>query len=176
MNKKDLHNPDISDLEICEMEIEDIAKVFLLGEKIFSAENHSTLYRTWDEYELLDRFNSDREYCLVAKKNGKIIGFIIGALIEKRRSAWTYGYVIWVGVSPRYARMKIGEKLLKKISKLFKDSGARIIMIDTAVSNKRAISFFKKHGFHDEDAHIYMYKNISKSSKESDKKQKKPSN
>lgn len=159
-------NTEYPDIEIEEMEIEDVAEVFQLGEEIFTAENHSSLYRTWDEYELLERFNSDKELCLVAKSEGKIIGFIIGSLIEKRRSAWTYGYIIWIGVSPRYARKKVGERLLKKIFRLFKDKGVRIIMIDTASSNRRAISFFRKHGFDDESEHVYMYRNISKARKD----------
>jgi len=64
-----------TNFEIRDMSIDDIADVFHLGEKLFTAEQHPTLYRTWDEYEVTHFFNSEQELCLVACRNEKVIGF-----------------------------------------------------------------------------------------------------
>ena len=50
-----------------EMELEDLPKVYALGEKVFTADKWPNLYRTWDEYEIVDRFAADGETCLVAE-------------------------------------------------------------------------------------------------------------
>ena len=50
-----------------EMILEDLPKVFALGEKLFTAESWPNLYRTWDEYEPVEFFASEGETCLVAE-------------------------------------------------------------------------------------------------------------
>ena len=44
--------PSTADLEIREMDIDDLATVFHLGEQLFTAEKWPNLYRSWDVYDL----------------------------------------------------------------------------------------------------------------------------
>ncbi|MBU0988003.1 MAG: N-acetyltransferase, partial [Proteobacteria bacterium] len=78
-------------LIIREMEIDDIAPVFHLGEKLFTARKVPNLYRTWDEYEVVSLYQTDPEYCLVAEIDDTIVGFALGTTITKSSSAWKYG-------------------------------------------------------------------------------------
>lgn len=48
------------------MEIDDIATVFHLGERLFTASEAPNLFRTWDEYEVINFFQNDSEFCLAA--------------------------------------------------------------------------------------------------------------
>lgn len=89
---------DEAEVEVREMDINDVARVYNLGEQIFTADRWPTLHRTWDEFEVLSLYLSDTDTCLVAEFEGQIVGFALGTLIEKRRSAWTYGYLLWLGV------------------------------------------------------------------------------
>ena len=91
-------------ITIREMELDDLAPVYHLGEKLFTAREVPNLYRTWDEYELVELFNSDSEFCLVAEYEEEIIGFALGTTIEKERSAWKYGYLVWLGITAEYQR------------------------------------------------------------------------
>ena len=84
--------------KIREMEIDDLADVFHLGETVFKAENVPNLYRTWGEFEVVELFNSDSEFCLVAEAGKKIVGFALGTTIEKSHSAWKYGHLIWLKI------------------------------------------------------------------------------
>lgn len=155
MSKKD-------NITISEIEFEDIIDIYNLGNKLFTADKWLNLYRTWDEYEILERYISDKEYCIVAKNNKKVIGFALGALVEKKNNSWLYGYLIWTGVDPKFSGKGIGKKLLKKMTDLFKKEGVKIMLVDTSIENQRALSFFKKNGFEEEEGHVFLAKNISK--------------
>lgn len=149
-------------LEIREMELEDLPKVYALGEKLFTAELWPNLYRTWDEYELVEFFASAQEYCYVAESDGRIVGFILGTVIEKRHSAWNYGWVVWLGVSPRYKGQGLGRRLVDKLTDIFIEDGVRILLVDTDAKNQNAIEFFERMGFGSKNHHVYMTRNLTR--------------
>lgn len=148
-------------IDVREMELEDLAPVFDLGEKLFTSEAWPNLYRTWDDYELIEMFAADREMCLVAELDDTIVGFVLGTIIEKRRSPWTYGYVVWLGVSPQHAGMGIGKRLVESLIDIFIENGARIVLADTDAKNLPAIRFFDRMGFDSKRDHVYMARNLA---------------
>jgi ribosomal protein S18 acetylase RimI-like enzyme len=144
------------------MTIDDLPAVFTLGERLFRAEDLPTLYRTWDEYELLDFYSSDSRFCLVAESDkDKIIGFVTGSMIEKRRSAWTYGYLAWLGIEPVHEGHGIARRLVSRLTELFITEGARMMLLDTETDNTRAIRFFERMGFGNPVQHVYMTRNLT---------------
>ncbi|MBU0981282.1 GNAT family N-acetyltransferase [Patescibacteria group bacterium] len=149
-------------ITISQIKFEDIAPIYNLGNRLYTSNKWSNLYRTWDEYEIIERYISDKEYCHVAKANNQLVGFALATLVEKKNNPWLYGYIIWMGVDPKHSGKGIGSKLLKKITKLFKKDGVKIIMVDTSIENKQALSFFKKNGFEEEEGHVFLSKNVSK--------------
>ena len=148
------------ELTIREMEIDDIPHVFHLGEEIFTAQEAPTLYRTWDEYEVTSLFNSNNEYCLVAEHDGNIVGFALGTIVSKKRSAWKYGYLIWLGVSPDHQRLGIAANLFDKLAERMIEDGARIFMVETEAKKGAAFKFFKNKGFGKPEKHIYLTLNL----------------
>lgn len=149
------------------MELEDMPRVFALGEKLFTAEKWPVLYRTWDEYEIVELFASDGEFCLVAETDEEgsppntVVGFALGALIEKRRSAWSYGYLIWMGVDPDLKGRGVGRRLLQVLTDRFLEAGARMMLVDTAADNEGALAFFRGQGFGHELGHVYLTRNLT---------------
>lgn len=148
-------------LEIREMELEDLPAVYALGETVFTADRWPSLYRTWDEYEPVGLFYSDGEYCFVAERNKKLAGFVLGSLIDKRNTAWSYGYLTWLAIDPELKRGGIATQLIAAITDAFIHAGARMMIVDTDAKNKPAIKLFRKHGFLNEDRHVYLSKNLS---------------
>ncbi len=148
---------------IREMELEDLAAVFAIGESLFRADEVPNLYRTWDEYELVDSFSSDGEYCLVAvdDETDRIEGFVLGTVIHKRKGAWTYGYLVWLGVRPELVGRGVARKLVARLTDLFIEAGVRLMLVDTDAENDRAIGFFKRAGFVNPVNHIYMTRNLT---------------
>lgn len=148
-------------IHIREMELEDLSAVYALGETVFTADKWPSLYRTWDEYEAVGLFNSDGEYCLVAERDDKLAGFALGTMINKRKSAWTYGYLMWLAVDPDLKRSGIASQLVDGLTETFIRGGARMMIVDTDAGNEGAIGFFHSHGFGNEDKHVYLSKNLT---------------
>ena len=156
-----MHNTAPKSVVVREMELEDLPAVYALGEAVFTADRWPSLYRTWDEYEAVTLFNSDGEFCFVAEREGRLAGFALGSLIDKRKSAWSYGYLTWLAVDPLIKRTGIATLLIDAITESFIRAGARMMIVDTDAGNTTAISFFRHHGFRNEDRHVYLSKNLT---------------
>ena len=150
-------------LEIREMELADLHKVYALGEQLYTAEDWPNLYRTWDETDIVNMFNTDGEFCWVADAGeGEVVGFALGSLMEKRRSAWVYGWLDWLGVNPNWQGKGVGKRLLDKITERFIAEGARMLLIDTEADNKPALRFFVNEGFGNPNEHVYLSRNLTR--------------
>lgn len=147
-------------VEIREMELKDVSEVFELGQRLFTAEEWPTLYRSWDDHELAQLFSNDSETCLVAEADGRIVGFALGRVMEKPRSAWRYGWLLWLGVETRMKRSGIATRLIRQLTSLFIDRDARIMLVDTAAKNSSALAFFRRNGFGQEIRHVYLSQNL----------------
>jgi len=142
------------------MKLNDIPEIYGLGLRLFTAEKFPTLYRCWDEHELVQLFASDEETCLVAEAEDRIVGFALGRIMEKPRSAWRYGWLLWLGVEPSYQRHDVATRLIRQLTQLFVDREARIMLVDTDEHNHRALKFFRRHGFSQERKHVYLAQNL----------------
>lgn len=149
------------EVEVEELELEDLPAVFALGEQLFTSDRWPNLYRTWDEYEVINLFASDGDTCFVARCEDRIVGFALGAIIEKRRNPWKYGYLIWIGVDDKAPIKGVGQKLMRTLTHRFIELGARMMLVDTDAENQRAIDFFKRNGFGNVQHHIYMTRNLT---------------
>lgn len=149
------------DVNIRKMVLSDVSKVYHLGEKIFTASKSQSHYRAWDEYAVVEFFNNDEEICLVAELKDKVVGFCLGMTIAKGGQEGIQGYVTWLGVKEPLRRRGIGSLLFTEIRKRMQSQGARVLLVDTELSNTPAINFFKKHGFEQPTKHIFLDYNLS---------------
>lgn len=143
-----------------EIGIDDIAPVYHLGEELFTSDSYPYLYRTWDEWEVIGLYNTDPEYCLVAETEAGLAGFILGTIITK--ASWTYGYILWLGVSPKFQRQGVADKLFDKVVARMIEDGARFMLVDTDPANIPAIKFFNRKGFGNVRQHVFLSMNLSK--------------
>ncbi|MDX2099935.1 MAG: GNAT family N-acetyltransferase [Leptolyngbyaceae cyanobacterium bins.59] len=147
-------------IEIRDMEIDDLAPIYHLGEELFTSDLYPYLYRTWDEWEVIGLYNTDPEYCLVAEAEGQLAGFVLGTIISK--ASWTYGYIIWLGVATRFQRRGVADRLVDKIVERMIEEGARFMLVDTDPTNIGAVKFFTRKGFGNTRKHIFLSMNLSK--------------
>jgi ribosomal protein S18 acetylase RimI-like enzyme len=148
-------------LRIRPLDVDDLAPVFHLGEKLFTATTVPNLYRTWDEFEVVGLFQSDSDYCFVAEIEERLVGFVLGTVISKTRSAWKYGHLIWMGVDPAFSRQGIADRLAHQFLEIMLDAGVRMLIVDTEADNLPALEFFRKMGFGNPQEHIYLTLNLS---------------
>jgi ribosomal protein S18 acetylase RimI-like enzyme len=154
------NEPNTLPVNVRNMEIDDLATVYHLGETLFTSDLYPYIYRTWDQWEVIGLYNTDPEYCLVAEIEENLAGFILGTIITK--SAWVYGYIIWLGVAPDYQRRGVADKLVDKLVERMIDDGARFMMVDTDPENVPAVKFFARKGFGNIRKHIFLSMNLSK--------------
>ena len=154
-----------SKMRIREMCIDDLAPVYHIGEEIFTAEFSTSLYRTWDEFEIINLFSTDSELCLVAEIGDHIEGFALATTVDKPRSAWKYGYLTWLGVRKSVQHAGVGERLFKEIVKRLEKIGVRMVIVDTAANNDSAIRFFQKQGFDHMSEHVFLSMNLTRKKK-----------
>jgi len=147
-------------LTIHPMKLNDIPEIYALGQRLFTADEFPTLYRGWDEHELVQLFASDEETCLVAEAADRIVGFALGRIMEKPRSAWRYGWLLWLGVDPSFQGHEVARRLINQLTELFIERDARIMLVDTDEHNYPALRFFRKQGFCKERKHVYLAQNL----------------
>lgn len=147
-------------VEVREMLVEDIPAVVELGNTLFTAEKAPTLYRCWEEAEVLRIYTAYKETCLVAVRSGKVIGFALGSLLDKPGSSWKYGWLDWLGIAPACKRHRIAGRLVKQLQERFVKQEVRIMLVDTYEGNRAALGFFRKVGFGQEIKHVYMSLNL----------------
>ena len=107
------------------------------------------------------RDNTGCEAFAIAENKNKLVGFALGSLIDKRNSAWSYGYLTWLATDPQQKRSGIATQLIAAITDAFIRAGARMMIVDTDADNKAAIKLFRKHKFLHEDRHVYLSKNLA---------------
>lgn len=149
-----------SAVKIRELEIDDLAGVYHLGEELFTSDLYPSLYRTWDEWEVTGLYYTDPDYCLVAEIDNQLAGFILGTITTK--ASWTYGYIIWLGVSNNFQRRGIASKLVDKLTEIMIKDGVRFMFLDTDPANAPAVKLFTNLGFNNQREHLYLSMNLSK--------------
>lgn len=152
----------LQSIDIRSATLDDLAAIFHLGEKVFTSQEVANLYRTWDEFEVTTLFNSDPELLLVAEIEGRVVGFALGTTIDKARSAWNYGHLLWLGIDPDCARQGVGSQLFDRFREVIEGRGVRMMLVDTQADNEPAIGFFRNKGFENPTDHVYMTLNLQK--------------
>jgi len=71
---------------------------------------------------------------------GEIQGFIIGHCA-------TTGHIITIDVNPRTRRSGVGSDLLQAAEDRIRAAGCPYVGLETAVDNRAALSFYKRHGY-----------------------------
>lgn len=157
-------------IKVREMSVNDIPAVYRLGHRLFRLHGDSTFYRTWDAYEVTNNFNQDPHLTLVAQtRRGSIVGFALGTTYESELGGWKYGYILWMGVSPGWQGAGLGAQLYHEMERRMHDSGVRMAFVDTARSNTGAIKFFRRMGYGNPEAEVWLSKVLQRTRKNGDR-------
>jgi GNAT superfamily N-acetyltransferase len=123
---------------------EDFDEVFLLLKQLwpikrFKKEKLKTIF--------IQGLHDPRYAFLVAKHDGKVVGF---ASLRVKRSFWdegVSGYIDELVVDKRYRGRGIGKRLLEDIIKIARKMSCKRVELDSASYRKRAHSFYRSQGF-----------------------------
>lgn len=128
-----------------DLKYEDIEECYELNKLIFNEE-----YGLEDVKELYLKLhdNSDEYRFLVAKLDGKIVGYtsVIMAynLFDGKKPFMT---LWWVGTHPKYRNKGIATKLFEKIEDIAKEKSCELIYFTSDEDNTVAHKFYQKMGY-----------------------------
>lgn len=115
---------------------------------------HSTLHMNWPYEEIgekyfRDRISGEKGVCFVAEIEGKVVGYLAGAMIEpySYRDIKKEFELENTLVKEEFRGKRIGEKLFNEFIKWSKKHGAERVKVSASVDNEEAIKFYKRVGF-----------------------------
>ena len=102
-------------------------------------------------YEIEDLFYSfiknSPKTCIVAEKDSKLVGFIVGGIKEWGFGVERSGWIEMIEVDPKLMGKGIGTKLGDSLINYFKDQGIKEIHTTVQWDSGDLITFFKSIGF-----------------------------
>ena len=78
----------------------------------------------------------------VAWEGDRIIGFVLG-----HRNRRGFGHIITLDVDPSVRRSGLGTTLMQALEARFRVAECQAVLLEVAVNNLAALSFYKKHGY-----------------------------
>jgi ribosomal-protein-alanine N-acetyltransferase len=75
-------------------------------------------------------------------EKGTVVGFIVAEVHPKG-----YGHIITIDVRQQFRRMELGSKLLAVAEERLGNQNAFMVVLEVAVDNRAAITFYKRHKY-----------------------------
>ena len=125
-----------STLQLREYSPEDFKRLWELDQRCFSAEV------AYSRRELAYYLRSKTTICLLVFEKQKFVGFILG-----QADLRGFGHVVTVDVEPSARKLGTGSKLMRALEERFAKAKCKSILLEVAVNNLPALSFYKKHGY-----------------------------
>jgi [ribosomal protein S18]-alanine N-acetyltransferase len=100
----------------------------------------------WSKAELQYFLRYPGNIGLIAQDdNGGIVGFAIAGKLLRRGTL--LGRLITIDVDPAHRRRGVGHMLLEETERQLRAAGATALLLEVAVDNMTAQSFYEQHGF-----------------------------
>jgi L-amino acid N-acyltransferase YncA len=144
----------MTNIKIREMKRDDIPSVVNIHKKMLSGK-----YSAKMQYRIEELLNfsikTSPKSCLVAEKEGKVIGFVVGSIKEWGFGVERSGWLELIIVDPKYMGQTVGNALGKSLINSFKKEGIKDVYTSVSWDSSDLISFFKSLGF-DKSAFINL--------------------
>jgi N-acetylglutamate synthase-like GNAT family acetyltransferase len=124
---------------LTEKDFQDVAEI---QEVITKRKVGDRLERRMREY-----INKDPETCLVAEREGKVVGFVIGDIKDWGFGVEKSGWLEIIGIHPKYMGQGIGKRLGKELLEHFKSKGIKNVYTVARWDSGDLLAFFKSIGF-----------------------------
>ena len=103
------------------------------------------------KYAIEDLFKSfikkSPKTCIVAEKDGKVAGFVVGFIKEWGFGVERSGWIEMIEVDPKFMGSGIGKKLGETLIKNFKDEKIKEVYTSIKWDSGDLVAFFKSIGF-----------------------------
>lgn len=95
----------------------------------------------WSETSFFNEMKKPKSFLKVAKKGGKVVGYICGGWIIDE------GHILDVAVHPEYRRLSIASMLVSLGIERLREEGCRFVFLEVRSANEPAARMYSKFGF-----------------------------
>jgi [ribosomal protein S18]-alanine N-acetyltransferase len=96
--------------------------------------------------ELIWYMRRSRAFTLVGEQQRDGISEVAGFVVAESDTSGP-GHILTIDVHPRFQRAQVGHQLLAAAEQRLLKEGCRSVLLEVAVDNQPAITFYKKHGY-----------------------------
>lgn len=122
--------------ELRECRPSDFESLWALDQRCFSSDI------AYSRDELAYYLRHKNAICLIADDAKQVLGFILGHVVRR-----AVGHIVTLDVDPGMQRGGIGTTLMRALEERFLSAGCRSALLEVAVNNRAALTFYKKHGY-----------------------------
>lgn len=90
---------------------------------------------------LINLYELYGETFLVAEVDGQVVGYVIARKVNSK------GHIIAIAVAPEHRCRGIGRALMLAVEEELKKRGVSELWLEVRVSNRRAVSFYRRLGY-----------------------------
>ena len=136
----------MKDITVRPMNVKDIRQAADIHRKVVRGDPDLDI-----NYKIEDLFASfikkSPKTCIVAEKDNKVVGFIVGCIKEWGFGVERSGWIEMIEVDPTFMGKGIGTTLGEALISYFKDEGLKQVYTSVRWDSADLISFFKSIGF-----------------------------
>jgi ribosomal protein S18 acetylase RimI-like enzyme len=107
------------------------------------------LRRSDEPEEILKKLQRDSDLFLLAKKNGKLVGAVLGGYDGRR------GMMYHLAVDPAHRRQGIGEALMEELERRLLEKGCIRYYLLVTKDNEDALRFYEARGWKRMELYVY---------------------
>lgn len=129
-------------VEVRPVRAEDLPHVIRLDRRNTGTEKREYWRDLFERYTRAER----NRFFLVAERNGRFVGFIIGEVRAWEFGSPPCGWVFAIGVEPEMRVSSVGSRLMDEICERFKSAGVAKVRTMLARDDQLVMSFFRSQG------------------------------
>ena len=122
--------------ELREYDPADFESLWTLDQRCFDREI------AYSREELAHYLRDETAVCLLAMDSDALLGFIVG-----HRDRRGFGHIVTLDVEEKARRIGVGSLLMESLEGRFRESGCKSAFLEVAVSNRSALTFYRKHQY-----------------------------
>ena len=130
---------------IRKIEIEDLGKIFNLGQKVFP--NVKSVSLQWNKKNIIDIISENMDISFIAINKKEIMGFLIGCINKDDKLQNTVAKIIWFEITGELKNPNIMIDLYNEFKREISSRNIEVIEAEIPDDNTDEIDFFSKIGF-----------------------------
>ena len=128
-------------------------------ETLYEIERECFTVEAFSKQHIAHLLEDQASISLIARTKSEIAGFIIGLI--HHHDKMIRGHIYTIDVAVKHRRRGVGLKLLRKLERIFLDSGVKTCYLETRIDNVAARELYQKQGYVEFEKLEHFYRGVN---------------